>query len=98
MEETILLPWPLILIFLPSYVSTSSSGLIGFALRVSRFRRWTVMFRLVIPWLLNIHHLSSSLSLWPSFILAKFLLLRVSVIALLLLRVLVFQPLAVVVV
>jgi len=75
MEETILLPRPLILIFLPSYVSTPSFGLIGFAFRVSRFLRWTVMFRPVIPWLLNIHHLSTSLSLWPALILAKILLL-----------------------
>ena len=52
----------------------------------------------VIPWLLNIHHLSPSLSLWPVLVMARVLLLRVAVIALPLLRVLVFQPLAVVVV
>jgi hypothetical protein len=54
--------------------------------------------RLLVPWLLNIHHLPTSLSLRAALILAKVLLLRVSVIALLLLRVLLLQPFAEVVV
>jgi len=75
MEETILFPWSLTLIFSPSRISTPSSGLIGYAFRAPRFHWWTVIFRPVIFRLLDIHHLSTSLSLWPAFILAEVLLL-----------------------